>query len=930
MESNFLPKIKTRPSINRGSAGIKNENDFYFLIKFMPEGAELSTVDKKMNPVKPNSRYFTGDIANMLRAMESIESHELFNISWGTKTQGVQLRDYPYLLYALSRCPNLILENGKKLSVSDSKATVCVSIKEEPAQHALIPTWQIKLPSEETSSDFNFVTEQFIVAENTLYPIDNIGENYLEYSYFVSPLTESMVEQYLSVLFSYFDNIKVSYNNHPTVRSKDVETTLPVVIFEKIDSDLSLHLRISQSIHGVDEEFLKRFDLSAVAQITPGGKILVKNVQRRNIQDDIEAFGKLVRTTLGVKDTKNVYSDEDYFIFPHDQASTFLIKAFPQLLREYIILGAEKLKEYKVKPVKPKLKMSLTSGINFLEGDAVIDLAGQEMTLRDLFDQYKANKYVTLSDGNRALIDDAYIRRLHRIFGDKKNAGKNVHLSYFDIPDIEDLLSEKINTDFFKNQRVFFEGFNKLGKEKLNLPQLHADLRKYQSEGVKWMKYLYDNNMGGCLADDMGLGKTVQTIALLSEIYPQEKKPTLIVMPRTLLFNWQQELERFCPTLSVYQYYGINRNLDEAMKHQIILSTYAIVRNDIEVLRKEHFHYVILDESQNIKNLAAQMTRATFMLKAEHRLALSGTPIENNLTELYSLFHFLNPGMLGDIDEFNRRYTIPIQKDGDKEATLSLRRRVYPFMLRRLKNDVLTELPDRVDQTLFVEMDDQQADFYEQRRSYYLDRINTSIATEGIQKSQFVMFQALTELRRIASVPESMSDGKITSPKLDILIEDIIQATANGHKCVVFFNYIAGIELVGERLAESGIGYQSMTGATGNREAVIKQFNDDPECKVLLMTLKTGGVGLNLTVADTVFIFEPWWNKAAEEQAINRLHRFGQKAKVHSYSIITRNTIEEKILQLQKQKAELFEGLIGTDSTTSKQLSQEDINFILS
>ena len=204
------------------------------------------------------------------------------------------------------------------------------------------------------------------------------------------------------------------------------------------------------------------------------------------------------------------------------------------------------------------------------------------------------------------------------------------------------------------------------------------------------------------------------------------------------------------------------------------------------------------------------------------------------------------------------------------------------------------------------------------------------IEKDGLQKSQFMMLQALTELRRIASVPESMSDGAITSTKMEMLIENITEAVVNGHKCVVFFNYIAGLELTGERLAEHGIDYESMTGATRDRREVVEHFNNDPDCRVLLMTLKTGGVGLNLTVADTVFIFEPWWNKAAEEQAINRLHRFGQKAKVHSYSIITRDTIEEKILQLQKQKTKLFEGLIGTDSTSSKQLSQEDINFILS
>ena len=268
-------------------------------------------------------------------------------------------------------------------------------------------------------------------------------------------------------------------------------------------------------------------------------------------------------------------------------------------------------------------------------------------------------------------------------------------------------------------------------------------------------------------------------------------------------------------------------------------------------------------------------------------------------------------------------------RDDDKDAMASLRRRIFPFMLRRLKKDVLTELPDRVEQTLYVEMEKDQAEFYEQRRRFYQEKINNSIAAEGIKKSQFVMFQALTELRRIASVPESLTDGRVHSPKLEELVEQVADAVANGHKCVVFFNYIAGLELTGERLSRLGIDYEVMTGATTNRSKVVERFNNDRNCMVFLMTLKTGGVGLNLTVADTVFIFEPWWNKAAEEQAINRLHRMGQKAKVHSYSLITRDTIEEKIRLLQEQKSQLFDDLISADASTSKQLSQEDINFIL-
>ncbi len=930
MEQDFLPKLRRRPAATEYRKGIDTPKDFKFRILVTPTGATVATVDSNLSPVVPDHRYFNGDVSNLLRTLEGIDRQQLFNISWGEDTGGISLDSYPYLMYQLVRCHNIVDGEGNPISASATAATVNLSISEGETGGTLQPEWGLILPGGERKTNFTMLTDSFALADGIIYPVNSMDANYRDMGYFISPITEGMLERYLSVLFSYLDSFTVTYGNYVTEMSDEEIDPMPALIFEKVDSDLALHLRVSQSLPGIDEDFLKRFDLSASASVLPEGIIRVRRVRRRNIQEDIANLNKLLRQySPSRRDTKSLYNDEDYFIIPHEIASPFLLKGLPQLLREYMILGAEKLREYKVRPLKPKLNLRLSSGIDFLEGEATVELGDEQMPLRKLFDEYRENKYITLTDGSRAVIDDAYMRRLTRIFGDKKDAGKNVKLTYFDLPEINELLSGKIDPGLFAGQREVYEGFNRLSENDITVPGLRAELRPYQKEGVKWIKYLHDNNLGGCLADDMGLGKTIQTISMLSLLYPSDKAPTLIVMPRSLLFNWQQECAKFNPALKVYCYYGNTRDIEEAMKHHIIITTYALMRNDIEAFSNQRFHYVILDESQNIKNLTAQVTRAALLLKSDHRLALSGTPIENNLTELYSLFRFLNPGMLGDIDEFNRRYALPIQKENDKDATRSLRRRIFPFMLRRLKKDVLTELPDRVEQTLYVEMEAEQNRLYEQRRRYYLDRVNENIQNEGIQKSQFVVFQALTELRRIASVPESMSDGAITSPKLEMLIDNISEAVANGHKCVVFFNYIAGLELTGERLKELGIDYESMTGATRDRAGVVERFNNDPKCSVFLMTLKTGGVGLNLTVADTVFIFEPWWNKAAEEQAINRLHRFGQKAKVHSYSLITRNTIEEKICRLQEQKSQLFDGLIGTDTTSSKQLTQEDINFIL-
>lgn len=940
MPSDFLSKLKPRtgrqdsaPAIDHTFAG-----NFHFRL-IHANGTDFSLIceDSEGKEVYPSSRDYSGPAGTLLRSIEAIyRSNNRFTNVWGRpdRTDGrgpVSLKENPHLLFQLIRCDNVTAPDRSAMRISDEKATVELFLTpsaDDP--ETLCPEWTLRTPDGEGSVPFMPVTDSFVLSVNTLYPIDSLGDNFDQLEFFVSPISKDMLEPYLSVLYTYLDNFTLRYGNYTVVTANEETELTPTLTFEKVDPDQSLHLTISRSLKGYDREFVDRFGLTCTASVGMEGRITLRRLRTTDTAEDIRCFKDLLtRSVTSKKDVREVYNDDTgYFILPAKVAGPFLLRTLPTLINEYTLLGTDKLKEYKVTPVRPRLSMKFQSGIDFLEGEATIEVGDETFSLGKLFEQYRRDRYLTLKDGTRAVLDDTYMKRLQRIFGDKRDAGKKVRIGYLDLPEIEDLLTVRIDPDVFARERKVFEGFNELPSQSLEIPNLNATLRDYQKEGVKWIKYLHDNKLGGCLADDMGLGKTIQTIAMLSLIYPGEEKPTLIVMPRSLLFNWQNELQRFNPAISSYIYYQGTRDIDEAVKHNVVISTYAMVRNDIEKFDKKEFHYVILDESQNIKNLEAQVTRAVFLLKAEHKLALSGTPIENNLSELYSLFRFLNPGMLGDLEDFNRRFAGPIQRDDDKEAMSDLRRRIFPFMLRRVKKDVLKELPDRIEQTLQVEMDKPQAEFYEQRRSFYLDKIRNAIATDGVRKSQFVMFQALTELRRIASVPESLSDGRIKSPKIELLVENLTEAVANGHKCVVFFNYIAGLELVGERLSAHGIDYETMTGATTNRRKVVDRFNNDADCKVFLMTLKTGGVGLNLTVADTVFIFEPWWNKAAEEQAINRLHRIGQQAKVHSYSLITLNTIEEKIRKLQEQKAMLFEGLIGADASSSKFLSEEDINFI--
>lgn len=920
----FLPLFKrnTLPWEDETKTRVK----CFFKIAFDDKGAYVDIVDDKGNEVHPDHRQYSGHELATLESLDKIREDTALNISWDDAPDRIYLQDYPYLMYELLHCSNLVTEKGKPIKVSQERMDVQLAIDNDGKQlHSSI---KVKGSFGETE-DFHLLSDTFILVKDTIYTVQSLGNNYKMLPYFVSTMPESLLEQFFAVFFSYITNVTLDYEDYEVEWSDNEVRAVPTLIFEKVDADNSLYLRLTHAVPGMDLNFIQRFSPQCTATVTPEHIVELRRIAYDHDDEGMEVLGKKIASYApNAKAKREIYEDDGLFVIPQAVAAPFLLHSLPQLIHDYQLLGADKLKEYKVKAVQPSLNVKLGSGIDFLEGDADVTLGDETFSLASFLQQYKKQRYITLSDGNRAIIDDGYVRKLERIFH-KGKGKKGFKVSFFDLPDVESLLNEQLEGAAFKRHREVFEGFGKIKSERLSLKQVNATLRPYQTYGVKWMDYLYKNDLGGCLADDMGLGKTLQAISLLTLHAKDTKLPSLIVMPRSLLFNWQNELKRFAPQLSVYTYYATDRDMAEAKKAQIVLTTYAMVRNDVEDFTKEEFNMVILDESQSIKNVGAQVTQAVYLLHAKHRFALSGTPVENNLTELYSLFRFLNPSMFGSLDEFNSQYTYPIQKNNDKETLRSLRAKIFPFMLRRLKKDVLKDLPDRIEQTIYVDMEPEQAKFYEQRRRYFYDQVQRTIATDGINKSQFIMFQALSELRRIASVPESLSDGRLQSPKIEQLIDNLTEAVGNGHKVVVFFNFIAGIELVGDRLDSLGIDYVCMTGSTRDRQSLVERFQNDKRCKVFLMTLKTGGVGLNLVAADTVFIVEPWWNKAAEEQAVNRLHRIGQKQKVLSYSMITRGTIEEKIQLLQQQKAELLSGLIGNDSSSTKQLTEEDIRFIL-
>lgn len=487
-----------------------------------------------------------------------------------------------------------------------------------------------------------------------------------------------------------------------------------------------------------------------------------------------------------------------------------------------------------------------------------------------------------------------------------------------------------------------------LEKKEFDLPEnLKVNLRSYQSEGFNWMHQLYENGFGGCLADDMGLGKTLQTLALLLKLKRQKQgviisKPegnggqldlfapiltqeinqpaSLIVLPTSLVHNWNNEIQKFTPSLKVYKHFGNQRKKEiDFLKiisyYDIILTTYGTVRNDINILRNTQFFYTVLDESQFIKNPASKTYKAILQLKAKYRLVLTGTPIENSLSDLWSQMNFLNPGLLGNQAFFQKMYINPIEKLADEKLQEQLQSLIRPFILRRKKDEVAKDLPPLTEQVLFCKMADEQEKMYEQEKSIIRNTILENIEKEGLKKSSLVVLQGLTKLRQLANHPSLLDkDSEEGSGKFDQIMEMLKNLVAEKHKVLVFSSFVSHLELVKQYIESKNWRFSILTGKTTNREKVIGEFQDDPENFIFLISLKAGGVGLNLTKASYVFIIDPWWNPAAENQAVSRAHRIGQDKQVFVYRFITENSIEEKIQLLKERKTSLADKFINSNN----------------
>jgi SNF2 family DNA or RNA helicase len=463
----------------------------------------------------------------------------------------------------------------------------------------------------------------------------------------------------------------------------------------------------------------------------------------------------------------------------------------------------------------------------------------------------------------------------------------------------------------------------------------NASLRHYQQEGLNWLQFLREYNLGGILADDMGLGKTVQTLAhLLTEKNSgRMDKPSLVVAPTSLMANWRLEAKRFTPELKVLTLHGPTRKdeFTQIAEHDVILTTYPLLARDKEALLAQHYHLLVLDEAQNIKNPKAKATQIAHQLQARHRLCLTGTPMENHLGELWSLTHFLMPGLLGDYSHFREIFRNPIEKEGDFHRREVLSRRIKPFMLRRTKQQVVQELPAKTEIVRTVEMDGTQLDLYETIRLTMHEKVRREIAAKGMARSQIIILDALLKLRQVCCDPRLVkleAAKKVKhSAKLNLLMDLIPEMILEGRKILLFSQFTSMLSLIEEELQKNDLKYVKLTGQTRNRAEVIQAFQEG-EIPLFLISLKAGGTGLNLTAADTVIHYDPWWNPAVENQATDRAHRIGQDKKVFVYKLITAGTVEEKIQELQKRKQEIADALFSGKTDKAAKLSPADLEAL--
>lgn len=707
----------------------------------------------------------------------------------------------------------------------------------------------------------------------------------------------------------------------------------PKLFLDEEGSLLTLEIEnIYETIHG---EFILNGpnpDFQTGSYASGGSTYLV----RRHQQEEAELISTL--QSVGFQGRSNRL----WFLEP-EEAIAFLLDSYPKLVEMYRVYGEKALTRYKVRTAQSVITAEVKSDEKeqWFTLDINIEYDGQSVPLEKIWKAWvKGKRYVQLKDGSYTSLPETWLGKLaHKLqaLGFDPSKPPQQKFKQFEVPVLDSLLDDLPNahTDsFWCNLRAKIRNF----KEVTPVPapkKLNADLRLYQLQGLAYLNFLSDYGFGGILADEMGLGKTVQTLAFVQHLVEQgHTAPNLIVVPTSVLPNWDREAEKFVPHLNRLIIYGTRREgmfkrINEA---HLVITTYALLRRDLEELEQFEFDTIILDEAQNIKNPNTITARSVRHIKARMRLCLSGTPIENNLFELWSLFEFLMPGFLGAQHAFQRGIVKPI-KDGDAESLEYLRNRVRPFILRRTKAEVAKDLPPKVESVTCCALEDAQAELYTALARKLRAQVLADVDSKGLAKSQMSILDALLKLRQICCHPRLLKldmpgfSNNLPSGKFEAFKYMATDIVEGGHKVLVFSQFVQMLQIIRQWLAASSIPFCYLDGASKDRFEQVDIFNNNPKIPIFLISLKAGGTGLNLTSADYVIHYDPWWNPAVESQATDRTHRIGQTRQVFSYKLICQNTVEEKILKLQEAKKGVADAIIpGQD--TWKSLTREDLEML--
>ncbi len=604
------------------------------------------------------------------------------------------------------------------------------------------------------------------------------------------------------------------------------------------------------------------------------------------------------------------------------------------------VYGYEALHNFRFNTFKPQTRIYISSNTDWFDAKVDVIFGDQKVTVAEV-KRALANKqqYVELNDGTLGILPEDWLKKYALLFRVGEGSQNNLKISRYHKGVIDELYELKSSEELFFELEAKYnrlKDFNHI-KEETPPQHLKSILRPYQVAGFQWLNYLKEVNWGGILADDMGLGKTVQALSFLEHLKKEQGTlKALVVCPTTLIYNWENEIKKFTPSMSYQIHHGSarSRNADQFLHHDITITTYGTLRSDIRFFHDINFDHVLLDESQAIKNPASKVTKAACLLSSKYRLCMSGTPLQNNTFDIYAQMNFLNPGMLGSIEFFRQEFAIPIDKLGELDRKEHLRKILYPFILRRTKEQVAKDLPEKQEMILWCEMESEQRKIYDAYRNDFRDRILGTIHDKGLAKSQFTILQGLMKLRQICDSPAILNEEEVFenhSIKIDELAREIIEDMSN-HKALIFSQFLGMLALIRQKLEELGVKYEYFDGSTTapDREKAIQNFQNNDSIRVFLISLKAGGVGLNLTAADYVYIVDPWWNPAVEQQAIDRTHRIGQTKNIFAYRMICKDTIEDKILQLQEKKRALAKDLISDETGFVKSLTKEDVEYLFS